>query len=362
MDLPHRPLVLHFDVNKTIVICDTVKGVNSDKMLNSLLSEVCWGTWDHHVDLSACDSAEFKLHVAATWKLIKGPTTEVQAGLLTYAELLEDVLCMDQKDRQTLKTQFTKPGHPGECVCTSHEELRNQLKLPEGVKLEGAAAVVGEGFHFLLPSFLNLIQYLQQTGRNFRLIFRTFGSDIGDVIQEFNLFCEGRHPCFPGVPAELSKRAISLPHGSGEWFRDEGGFHLSLCMHCNGLQLVRQFHGNKQCAEALHRKLFGDPQTLTLALLDYHPHWKEHNETDDSGKLLLLMPRESDPAVHIFFDDNIERDRAHIVDARNAATGEPLPFGETQGVHLIRAEPFEAIRDPQYFIAALAAAEASLCF
>ena len=28
----------------------------------------------------------------------------------------------------------------------------------------------------------------------------------------------------------------------------------------------------------------------------------------------------------IFFDDNIERDRAHIVDVRNGATFDPVPF------------------------------------
>ena len=42
-------------------------------------------------------------------------------------------------------------------------------------------------------------------------------------------------------------------------------------------------------------------------------------------------------AHHVFFDDNIERHHAHIVDARHASTGEAMPFNETQGIYLIKA-------------------------
>lgn len=34
--------------------------------------------------------------------------------------------------------------------------------------------------------------------------------------------------------------------------------------------------------------------------------------------------------MHIFFDDNIERDRAHIVDVRDRVSGAALPFSETK--------------------------------
>jgi hypothetical protein len=33
---------------------------------------------------------------------------------------------------------------------------------------------------------------------------------------------------------------------------------------------------------------------------------------------------------HIFLDDNVERDRAHIVDVRDLVTGDPLPFSVTK--------------------------------
>ena len=38
---PH--LILHFDVNKTILIADAAKGANEVDMINMLLSECAWG-------------------------------------------------------------------------------------------------------------------------------------------------------------------------------------------------------------------------------------------------------------------------------------------------------------------------------
>lgn len=55
-------------------------------------------------------------------------------------------------------------------------------------------------------------------------------------------------------------------------------------------------------------------------------------------------------AFQIFFDDNIERTHAHIVDVRDAVTFEPLPFEESYDRRLRRVETYNAIVDPNYFI------------
>ena len=40
--------------------------------------------------------------------------------------------------------------------------------------------------------------------RDFTLVFRTFGSDIAEVVDEINMFATGQHPAYPEV---------SSPHG-----------------------------------------------------------------------------------------------------------------------------------------------------
>jgi hypothetical protein len=280
--------------------------------------------------------------------------------MVTFAGYLEDVLHIEKAELVDLKCKFVDPGCPGEAVRSAYLELQSKLMLPSGVSLPTSASV-GEGRHFVLPSFFKLVQRLEEEGRNFRIIFRTFGIDILDVIGEYNLFCSGRHPCFTDVIAEMEKRMVRLPQDSGEYFRDEAGLHLAMCTKQKDAdELVQLVHGIEACADALDAKLFDKARpTLSMALRDYYKYWRSHGESDNSGKPLLVDPPEAGAAHHIFFDDNIERDRAHIVDARTRS-GKELVFADTRDVYLIKAEPFHAIQDPEYFIKAVALAEQEL--
>lgn len=38
-----------------------------------------------------------------------------------------------------------------------------------------------------------------QQGRDFSIVFRTFGADIKEVVDEMNMFATGQHPCYPEV-------------------------------------------------------------------------------------------------------------------------------------------------------------------
>lgn len=351
-----RPLVLHFDVNKTVIVCDPVKGMSMDTMLSSLLSEASWGTWDDS-EPRPVDS-EGRAKAASTWRLSQGPQTEAVEGLVTYAELLEDILGMTKEELRTLKAAFVSPGSPGESLHGVYEELQQKLTLPPGVVLPDPPPAVGPNRVFILPSFFHLLIHLEEQGRDFRVVFRTFGIDLPHVVKEFNCFCRGEHPLFPKVPAGLRRRVIELPRGTGEWYRDSAGPHLAMASGTGSKEFVQQAHGFKECSEALQLRLFGEGFVHSLALRDYFQHWRASKEADDSGKLLLVSHHEGpNTPLEVFFDDNIERERAHIVDARDAKTGEALPFASTKGVHLLKAEPFDAIRDPQYFIKALERAE-----
>lgn len=117
--------------------------------------------------------------------------------------------------------------------------------------------------------------------------------------------------------------------------------------------------GAAACAQAIDAKL-RDPHTATLGLRDYYPHWARQNESDAAGKLLLVDTSPDAVCHHIFFDDNIERDRAHIVDCRDSRTGESLPYTSTRGRWLVKAEPLHSIVDTQYFIRMVRSCEAAL--
>lgn len=106
---------------------------------------------------------------------------------------------------------------------------------------------------------------------------------------------------------------------------------------------------------------------FSVGLVDDYSWWEANDERDDAGKLLLVdaeLTRRtklaaksgekvrlgSEDVVHVFLDDNIERDRAHIVDVRCKATFTPLPFEDTQNTVLFKVEPYQAITDANYFV------------
>lgn len=62
-----------------------------------------------------------------------------------------------------------------------------------------------------------------------------------------------------------------------------------------------------------------------FAIRDYYPFWKSRNERSRAGKLLLLDAADRD-TIQIFFDDNIGHGAAHIVDVRDAHSGNTLTF------------------------------------
>lgn len=61
---------------------------------------------------------------------------------------------------------------------------------------------------------------------------------------------------------------------------------------------------------------------------DYYPFWRSRNERSNAGKLMLLESTDKE-TLEVFFDDNIQHNSAHIVDARDVVTGKPLPFKVT---------------------------------
>lgn len=56
----------------------------------------------------------------------------------------------------------------------------------------------GEGMYHIVPAFYRMLIYLRKERRSFKILFRTFGTDLEKITWEFNSFCEGSHPCFNG--------------------------------------------------------------------------------------------------------------------------------------------------------------------
>jgi len=365
--IPGRHLVLNFDVNKTIVMSDAATGKSLRDIANHVLASSCWG----HVDASG---------ESATWSCTgQMPSTKrLKPELVSYAEFLEQIMPgKDNKERrESLWHRFTAQGQPGEAFQPHCEAFLRELTLPDDIAGTEAAKAAGLSQDaFIIPAFFELMLHLKKTNRLFSLVFRTFGTDLPDVAQEFNAFCEGKHPLFPeavldgrdGKPdyridfedcnkfgtlfrSDASAAGTALVLGTLkqpklsdglEFYADSGKFP-KLRVVSGGIGIV---------ADELCR-LSGEPGTL--ALRDYFPCWREMGMGEASpngGKLMIVDPRPSSRLLPVFFDDNITYKSTRIVDVRDARRLEkPLWIQYVLPCHVVRAEPLEAVSDRRYFI------------
>ena len=233
--------------------------------------------------------------------------------------------------------------------------------------------IFDSGRMLLIPSFFRLIQELKKNKKEFAIIFRTFGSELKDVVDEFNMFCRGSHPLFNGKhgtprirfdgkskskdmlidqhnmgyisrgPADTSFVIGNLKrHPPGEGIEE----HHSAAIE-DGVVVVYQ--DLPSIYVAMQERLY---KAASMAISDDWFYWNTNGETSEYGKLLLVD--ESDYGVqHIFFDDNIEIEHPKIVDVRDVVTGEPIPFRKALNKYIFRVDSYRAIVEQDYFYKAV---------
>mmetsp|Transcript_14452 Transcript_14452/g.23938 ORF Transcript_14452/g.23938 Transcript_14452/m.23938 type:complete len:230 (-) Transcript_14452:139-828(-) len=205
----------------------------------------------------------------------------------------------------------------------------------------------------VMPSFFHLVIELERRKLDFGIVFRTFGSDCEDIVKEFNEFCRAPHSVCNSedVAAALSSKCVDVDVAIGKITRGggENGEEESFLLEMGSVNEKECIvNGGKEIFSHVYSMIF-DHNKRSLMIQDDYPYWNKCGETDDSGKLLLI-DSDNDSVVQIFFDDNIERDRAHIIDVRKLPGLERVPFEEANDVHYLRVSPHEIISDDTYFI------------
>eukprot|EP00050_Salpingoeca_kvevrii_P019246 m.84031 g.84031 ORF g.84031 m.84031 type:complete len:402 (-) comp8327_c0_seq2:984-2189(-) len=351
-------LVLCFDVNKTIVFKDPAGKITTQQMANSVLSESAWGT------LASADAG------IEGWTLLSTEPTEnspepANPLVKTFADVVE-ASSLEYRERKQLKCTFTEAGRAGEMLRPWYERLIAQLTLPFHLRRKMQEMdICHDGLLFILPAFYRTIIWLVEQRRDFQLVFRTFGTDIPVVAREWNFFCSGQHPLYPhirfdGTAPEGTLGAgydlrLQLPHSTARVVRTKPGAAGVSLAYVSASDVLSLAVGREEVFDVLRSNF--EAGMRSMALQDDWKFWFANKEASDCGKLFVVDPR--DPEFHpIFFDDNIERDYAHIVDARDLKTGESLPFEMALGLYLVRVLPIEAVFDHEYFIKEIESCEA----
>lgn len=70
----------------------------------------------------------------------------------------------------------------------------------------------GRLYHWILPSFFQLLRDLVREGRDFAILFRTFGTDLPRVLRTVQrALKDGAHPLFPDLPELKVRRHYGDP-------------------------------------------------------------------------------------------------------------------------------------------------------
>ncbi|KAM9342395.1 uncharacterized protein KZ484_015110 [Pholidichthys leucotaenia] len=310
-----KKLVIHVDLNNTILVSDAVTAQSTIAALDYFLTTVTWG----------------KVSSNGRWEWLSD-----SPSLLPPCEDAVSYYCQFGKI-----PGFTRAaGRQFRRVVKEHLEL---LRWPEGAKEDKDLCVRGEDGHlyyWILPSFFQLLRDLVQEGRDFAILFRTFGTDLPRVLRAVSrALNEGAHPLFPDLP-EL-KLSVDTTPGK---------------IRCSKKGIVLTRAEDRISSRDGERGLYQYVSSVQGlgGFQDHFDWWAANTFSIRGGKPLWVDPFDQH-VQHIFIDDNIrQNDEDTIVnpkvflepggsDTRTASTC------ELYDLTLIQSDLLRAISDHGYF-------------
>lgn len=351
-----RTIVLHMDINRTIIQTDPAGGKTLDDVLNSNVAARVFGR-----------------NNAGTFEVTGSGFDSVESppGAMTYGDFVDAVV---QIPSEMTSGSAEEKREIWKGVSASRRRLLHSFTHSTSVGAEFAhhvdvqrdalAETLARGMH-IVPSFFNLVNRLSDLEWPFVLIFRTFGNDITKVLDEWNTFLQGDHLVRPSGPI-LAGMRDRVPQ-CGALFRCEQGMAIAWNRNVAvpppppGVdaavllpeEYLRSVEGGNAHAVSFHQ-LYDELMSKTqqgggvLGLIDYYHYWSQHAEHRSAGK---CFPVDTSPEApfQVFFDDNIFiGDPSSIVDLRCATSGLPLSI-DLEDNYCCHVLPYFAITDGDYF-------------
>jgi len=377
-------LLIHLDINKTIIQSDSIQMKSIEEGIREGIAELFWGTlkkdengkvvgWDWCKNRPSCSPPEI---------------TECHPDdLYTYLSFCKKV--ETQKDQQKLSIRSFRLVEDEEVKGEMNKVLElamKKLQISPEVRFTREAEAVGlKGSTIMMfPAVFRLVAALQKAKRTFAILFRSFGADHENIKQEWNAFCEMRHPLYSkfiegigpmdGTVEGIPDRRISAMH---TLYRDAEGpllviDHLVEAQRAKDwdhwareritpqedtrdgrdyiLRVLKDEQGAR-VAEGLDEVREWMMEHIesegTSAIKDDWAWWAWKKEDSSAGKLLTVFP--DDEVKQVFFDDNVHHSDPRIIDCRYP-DGSQVPAVDSIDKLCCKVNSVEAIIDDEYFL------------
>ncbi len=343
--MPTR-LILHFDINETILLGDDAGGDSRHDSLQKMIAKSAFcqlpsssTAWEDTLQATPThwwDGQPFGQETSIP-PLYTG--WEWPPGCCPYYRT-------SYKERSKGFVDHNHDGHIYKPVLDACEEALRKNSAD----------------NHILPAFYHTLEHLIGTKEPFRIIFRTFGSDIDDIAQIVTDFAQGRHPDYPHIQySDLELPKERLYQGRWKCF----GSEESGCKETSSDYIYELWNADETNVVAS-----GDAAILDLlsrhticGIRDDYPFWKKNGWDPTAGKPVWIpkydLSTDQKPYKHhLFFDDNIHNlshdgiacVRRQMNDGTFCTLDGATMHQESQGVHLIRVPTIEPVLNPNWFV------------
>ena len=342
-------LVVHWDVNETILIGDDAGGDTRDDCLNKVIAKSAFVKIPKEQQQLNMRSTDATKGVTPTHWWDGTPIDGTTADLGKPA---------DSAPLPPLYTGWTWPKGCCPYYRTSLKERSSRFtendgrmyralydKLQDQVSFPYAHGDFSDVLSHIIPAAFETMKALWKRDQPVRFVFRTFGSDLEDIADVVTTFAEGRHPAH----ADFQAKELRLGRENlfrGRWTDDGEDYQL---FSNDGKTLLAI--GDEAILDFLATK-------PVCGIQDDYSHWAKNGYQPWSGKPVWVP---SDRGTHhVLLDDNIhnlEDDSiASVRRQQSDGTFRTLSGSETQncqGLFLIRVPTVEPILDEQWFVRAI---------
>lgn len=339
-------LVIHLDINGTIMPADPIKSQHVRSMLNIHLSKQAFVKTDDQgqtVWWNGCPFQKgeppppllpqyrYKCHIREHYEedsdscssfsvcgvdTIDSPTLPRAENIVDYRNAISSGYGCDD---------FTHPMSPGhvyepellnlmDTLEWKHEssisrQITNTLTLPVDNDRK---------MNIFVPSFLSLVEWLHKKEqlddlderkffKGFVIVIRTFGSDIPRLIPAFKLIARGQHPDLPiqGCLKEPSWYGTLAEYRTKEKTQHIRE-HVMELIECEGEKENRKIavHGSLNIMEFFEHL----PSRSVVMVNDDYELWKRHSFSPIYGKPIFVDLDRIHLVRHFLLDDNVNLD------------------------------------------------------
>ena len=347
-------LVVHFDINETVLIGDDAGGDTREDSLNKILAKSAFvkiPTGSLEMGKSMDDSDTI---VPIHWwdgSLI-GESDNNVPPLYTGWDWPQGCCPYYRTAFKKLSKRFVhNHGKPYQAL---YHEMQRRVAFHHPNK-DNLPDILSH----LIPALFDTIQSLTERSQPVRFVFRTFGSDLPDIAEAVTAFSRGQHPNYPTFVRphlELPRELLFRGRWKGGDDNDQGTYCLLKyddpeTVVATGDAEIVQFLGSLPMC----------------GINDDYEFWAANEWEPWAGKpVWVRSPLSTSSAEHhVLLDDNIHNlENDSIASVRRERDDGKYQFlseseiQEMQGVHLIRVPTIEPILNRQWFVEQIDRAQA----